>query len=73
MVGRSRDCHCGIRGQAVRRTDYANLRARSNRLSGALAALHLRLGDRVGTLGWNTQHHLEMYYALMGSGMVCHT
>jgi 3-(methylthio)propionyl---CoA ligase len=60
-------------GQATRRTRYADLRARSNFLSGALAALELRCGDRVGTLGWNTQHHLEMYYALMGSGIVCHT
>jgi fatty-acyl-CoA synthase len=60
-------------GQPVRRTSYAKLRERSNRLSGALAALTLRVGDRVGTLGWNTQHHLEMYYALMGAGMVCHT
>ena len=60
-------------GQPVRRTGYAELRERSNRLSGALAALTLRVGDRVGTLGWNTQHHLEMYYALMGAGLVCHT
>jgi acyl-CoA synthetase (AMP-forming)/AMP-acid ligase II len=60
-------------GQVARRTHYAQLRGRSNRLSGALAALQLRFGDRVGTLGWNTQHHLEMYYALMGGGMVCHT
>jgi 3-(methylthio)propionyl---CoA ligase len=60
-------------GHAVRRTSYANLRARSNQLSGALKALGLRFGDRVGTLGWNTQHHLEMYYALMGAGLVCHT
>jgi fatty-acyl-CoA synthase len=59
--------------EAARRTDYATLRARSNRLSGALAALQVRRGDRVGTLAWNTQHHLEMYYALMGGGMVCHT
>ncbi len=60
-------------GHPVRRTCYADLRARSNRLSGALTALTLRVGDRVGTLGWNTQHHLEMYYALMGAGLVCHT
>ena len=60
-------------GHAVRRTSYANLRARSNQLSGALKVLGLRFGDRVGTLGWNTQHHLEMYYALMGAGLVCHT
>jgi fatty-acyl-CoA synthase len=60
-------------GQAVLRVGYEELRERSNRLSGALAALNLRCGDRVGTLGWNTQHHLEMYYALMGRGIVCHT
>src|SRR6201995_4377515 len=60
-------------GRAVLRVGYARLRERSNRLSGALAALDLKLGDRVGTLGWNTQHHLEMYYALMGRGIVCHT
>jgi 3-(methylthio)propionyl---CoA ligase len=60
-------------GQAARRTCYADLRARSNRLSGALKALGLGVGDRVGTLGWNTQNHLEMYYALMGAGLVCHT
>jgi 3-(methylthio)propionyl---CoA ligase len=60
-------------GQAARRIGYAALRTRSNRLSGALAVLGLQHGDRVGTLGWNTQHHLEMYYALMGAGIVCHT
>ena len=59
--------------QPARRIVYAELRARSNSLSGALAALGLRVGDRVGTLGWNTQHHLEMYYALMGAGLICHT
>ena len=60
-------------GRPLLRVGYAELRNRSNRLSGALAALGLHCGDRVGTLGWNTQHHLEMYYALMGSGIVCHT
>ncbi len=60
-------------GRVMRRTGYAELRTRSNRLSGALKALGLRLGDRLGTLAWNTQHHLEMYYAAMGAGLVCHT
>jgi 3-(methylthio)propionyl---CoA ligase len=60
-------------GRPVLRIRYAELRSRSNHLSGALAAIGLRFGDRVGTLGWNTQHHLEMYYALMGCGIVCHT
>jgi len=60
-------------GQVVGRLGYAALRERSNWLSGALSTLGLAFGDRVGTLAWNTQHHLETYYALMGAGMVCHT
>ena len=60
-------------GQAVTRRTYAGLRARSNRMSGALAALGMTSGDRVATLAWNTPHHLELYYAAMGIGLVCHT
>lgn len=56
-------------GLVVARTAYAELRERSNRLSGALAALGLTLGDRVATLAWNTQNHLEAYYAAMGMGL----
>ena len=61
------------RGIAVDRVGYAALRSRSNRLSGALRALGLQTGDRVGTLAWNTVHHLEVYYATMNAGLVCHT
>jgi acyl-CoA synthetase (AMP-forming)/AMP-acid ligase II len=60
-------------GRVVVRTTYAELRERSNRLSGALAALGVRMGDRVGTLAWNTRHHFEVYYAAMGMGAICHT
>jgi acyl-CoA synthetase (AMP-forming)/AMP-acid ligase II len=59
--------------QADSRSDYATLRQRSNRLSGALDAIGLKLGDRLATLAWNSLHHLEMYYAAMGAGLVCHT
>ena len=55
------------------RIGYAQLRSRSNRLSGAFRALGLRFGDRIGTLAWNTQHHVEVYYGAMGAGFVCHT
>ena len=55
------------------RIGYAALRVRSNRLSGALLALGLQPGDRVATLAWNTQHHVEVYYGAMGAGLVCHT
>lgn len=60
-------------GEVVVRSTYAELRERSNRMSGALVALGLKQGDRVGTLAWNTLHHLEIYYAAMGAGFVCHT
>lgn len=58
-------------GDAV--VDYATLRDRANRLSGALLDLGLRAGDRLATLAWNTQHHVEVWYATMGIGAVCHT
>jgi len=61
------------RGVVTERVGYAQLRSRSNHLSGALLALGLRTGDRVGTLAWNTAHHLEVYYATMNAGLVCHT
>ena len=60
-------------GRVVARTTYAELRERSSRLSGALAALGVARGDRVATLAWNTRHHLEVYYATMGIGAICHT
>jgi fatty-acyl-CoA synthase len=68
-----REVVTGDAGKVASRIGYADLRTRSNRLSGALSALGLRLGDRVGTLAWNTQHHMEMYFASMGAGLVCHT
>ena len=52
---------------------YGALRDRANRLSGALLDLGLQPGDRIATLAWNTQHHLEVWYAAMGVGIVCHT
>lgn len=52
---------------------YQDLRDRANRLSGALLGLGLGPGDRVATLAWNTQNHMEVWYAAMGAGMVCHT
>lgn len=52
---------------------YAPLRKRANRLSGALLDLGLAPGERIATLAWNTQHHIEVWYGAMGVGLVCHT
>ncbi len=60
-------------GQTVASFDYSALRERANMLSGALATLGFAQGNRLGTLAWNSRHHLEVYYGVMGMGGVCHT
>jgi len=50
--------------------DFAN---RSRKLANALHRLGAKFGDRIGTMAWNDYRHLELYYAISGSGMVCHT
>jgi len=57
----------------IHRTTYAELAQRSRRMAKALAGLSVRPGDRVATLAWNGYRHLELYYAVSGSGAVLHT
>ena len=57
----------------VHRTTYAEVHSRAKRLAKALAALGVRPGDRVGSLAWNTHHHLELFYGVSGTGAVLHT
>lgn len=60
-------------GGRMNRIGYASLRDRVLALSNALAGLGTQTGERVATLAWNTQAHLEAWYAIMGMGAVCHT
>ncbi|WP_202844203.1 AMP-binding protein [Luteimonas saliphila] len=60
-------------GGRIDRIGYAGLQARCRRLSAALAGLGIGEGDIVATLAWNTQAHLETWFAVMGMGAVCHT
>jgi acyl-CoA synthetase (AMP-forming)/AMP-acid ligase II len=57
----------------IARTGYADLKERSLRISGVLEGFGVRVGDRVATLAWNTQAHVEVWYSIMGMGAVCHT
>ena len=57
----------------VHRTTYRELAARSRRMANALVALGVSAGDRVATLAWNGYRHMELYYAVSGSGSVLHT
>jgi acyl-CoA synthetase (AMP-forming)/AMP-acid ligase II len=57
----------------IHRTNYGELASRSRRLAKAIASLGVIPGQRVGTLAWNGYRHLELYYAVSGSGAVLHT
>jgi fatty-acyl-CoA synthase len=61
-----------VEGPIVR-AFYADLHLRARCLSDALLDLGIAPGDRIATLAWNTQRHLEAWYAIMGIGAVCHT
>src|SRR5690606_18904683 len=49
---------------ALHRVSYAELEARSRRVSAVLAEFGVGFGDRVATLAWNTQAHVEAWYAI---------
>ncbi len=55
------------------RTNYAQIRARALRMASALQKRGMRKSDRIATIAWNNYRHLELYYAISGSGYVLHT
>jgi 3-(methylthio)propionyl---CoA ligase len=57
----------------IHRCSYRELAARSRRMAKAIAALGVKNGERVATLAWNGYRHMELYYAVSGSGAVIHT
>ena len=66
VVSRQRD------GQIERRS-YAEMYASAKRVSAALVAHGIGLGDRVATLGMNSADHLATWYGISGIGAVYHT
>ena len=57
----------------ITRTNYKTLRERAKMVSSALLENGIKLGDRVATLAWNTERHMEAWYGTMGIGAVLHT
>jgi len=57
----------------LHRYTYADCQKRVCRLAHALKGLDLKPGDRIATLAWNNYRHLELYYGVPGTGLVCHT
>jgi fatty-acyl-CoA synthase len=56
-----------------RRASYAEVGANAERLAAALTRLGVTTGDRVATFCWNSQEHLEAYFAIPSMGAVLHT
>lgn len=57
----------------ITRSDWLSVSNNAKRLANALQALGLEPSARIATLAWNNRRHLEAWYAISGSGMICHT
>jgi fatty-acyl-CoA synthase len=57
----------------IHRYTFADLRLRALKLGQALSTLGVGLGDRIGSLAFNTYRHLEMFHGVTGIGAVLHT
>lgn len=59
--------------ETVWRYDNIGLGQRAAQAAGMLSRLGILPGDRVSSLAWNTHRHLELFYAVPGTGAVLHT
>ena len=59
--------------RSITRATYAEVLGRVGRLAAALRGLGVGPGDRVATLAWASQEHLEAYLAIPSIGAVLHT
>ena len=70
-VGWAPDQEIVYRGQV--RLTYSAMYQRVLRLAGALRALGVTKGTRVGVIEWDTHRYLEMYFGIPGVGATLHT
>ena len=57
----------------IHRTTWRGIAGRARRVANALEGLGIKQTQRVATLAWNTDRHMELYYGASGAGMVLHT
>ncbi|MBI1196818.1 MAG: long-chain-fatty-acid--CoA ligase [Phenylobacterium sp.] len=57
----------------ITRSTYADLHRRAKQVSHALLEAGVKPGDRVATMGWNSDRHLEAWYGTIGIGAILHT
>ncbi|GLY72721.1 AMP-binding protein [Actinoallomurus iriomotensis] len=63
--------HRPANGEVV--TTWHEVVSRARRLAAALDLLDVPRHARVGTFGWNSQRHVELYLAVPSGGRVLHT
>lgn len=61
-----------VSGQ-ITTTNWHHVQQNSKRLANVLKSFNLGQGERLATIAWNNHRHLESWYAISGSGYVCHT
>ena len=57
----------------IRRYTYRDLKTRALRVAKALQKEGVVIGDRIATMAWNTDRHVEVWYGIMGLGAISHT
>jgi fatty-acyl-CoA synthase len=57
----------------IHRYTYRDCHRRARQMARTLGEFGVKIGDRVATLAWNGYRHMELYYAISGSGAVLHT
>jgi len=57
----------------IRRTTLANVRSRALKVAKALEREGVKPGNRIATMAWNTERHVEAWFGIMGGGAICHT
>ena len=80
MSSRTTDSLLSVRNLAVEyqlpnspRNTLAAVRERALKTAKALENEGIRLGDRIATMAWNTERHVEAWFGIMGIGAICHT
>ena len=58
---------------SITETTWGQISKNSKCFANVLQTLGLTVSDRVATIAWNNHRHLETWYGISGSGLVCHT
>jgi len=57
----------GVEGP-IRTTTWGAIAKRSRQVAKALSAEGVKKGDRIATMAWNSERHIESWYGINGCG-----